>query len=171
MNNIVPSNFDDYPENLDFNNAVSMNNISWEPPVQNNNVFMITNDEIINSMSKAANNTNNASELKMFQGCLEDPIAGDSMCFLPKPEPVNYKFQNRHSWANASGDQVVISEYSKENELNVQANNLSKRGMEYLKASNDELLLQPLCDVYDCQNKPKDDQNCRVLNCMKCKKQ
>lgn len=171
MNNIVPSNFDDYPENLDFNNAVSMNNISWEAPVQNNNVFKITNDEIINSMSKAANNTNNASELKMFQGCLEDPIAGDSMCFLPKPEPVNYKFQNRHSWANASGDQVVISEYSKDNELNVQANNLSKRGMEYLKASNDELLLQPLCDVYDCQNKPKDDPNCRVLNCMKCKKQ
>lgn len=170
MNNIVPSNFDDYPENLDFDNAVSMTNIAWEAPVQNK-VSYFNNDEIINALSNAANNTNNASELKMFQGCLEDPIAGDSMCFLPKPEPVNYKFQNRHAWANANGDQVVVSEYNKDNELNVQANNLSKRGMEYLKASNDELLLQPLCDVYDCENKPKDDPNCRVLNCMKCKKQ
>jgi len=170
-NNVVPSNFDVYPENLDMENAVSMNSISWEEPKQDPSLFMLSNNQLVNVLTNAANNTNNAEGLKMFQGCLEDPIAGDSMCFLPKPEPVNYKFQNRHSWANVSGDQVVISQYNKDNELNAQANNLSKRGMEYLKASNDELLLQPLCDVYDCENKPKDDPNCRVLNCMKCKKQ
>jgi hypothetical protein len=73
---------------------------------------------------------------------------------LPKHEPVNYKFQNRHSWANVSRDQVVISEYNKDNELNVQANNLSKRGMEYRMASNDELLelVEMMKVVYDFED-------------------
>ena len=73
---------------------------------------------------------------------------------MPKHEPVNYKFQNRHSWANVSRDQVVISEYNKDNELNVQANNLSKRGMEYRMASNDELLelVEMMKVVYDFED-------------------
>ena len=116
-NNVVPSNFDVYPENLELDNAVSMNNISWDEPKQDSSVFMLSNNQLVDVLSNAANNTTNAEGLKMFQGCLEDPIAGDSMCFIPKPEPVNYKFQNRHSWANVSGDQVVISEYNKDNEI------------------------------------------------------
>lgn len=171
-NNIVASNYDEFNyDNLDFNNAVKMNNISWNEPELDVSRPM-SSTELREKLNTTANNTNNADKLKMFDGCIEDAMSGKSMCFLSNYEPVNYKFQNKNVWANATGDRVVMSESNNgnDNEVTTSVSDLSKRGMDFLKTTNDQLLVQPLCDVYDCTNKPRDDPNCRVLNCMKCKK-
>jgi len=171
-NNIVASNYDEFNyDNLDFNNAVKMNNISWNEPELDVSRPM-SSTELREKLNTTANNTNNADKLKMFDGCIEDAMSGKSMCFLSNYEPVNYKFQNKNVWANATGDRVVMSESNNgnNNEVTTSVSDLSKRGMDFLKTTNDQLLVQPLCDVYDCANKPRDDPNCRVLNCMKCKK-
>ncbi len=169
--NVLPSNSDVYDfDNVLFKDAVSNEGITWEEPKMDTRA-PISSDELRRQMNSMANDTDNATELKMFQGCMEDPMLGKSMCFLSDYEPVNYKFENRHVWANAVGDKVVVNKANSKNELESVNQDFARRGMEYLKATNEQLLVQPLCDVYDCENKPKDDPNCRVLNCMKCKKQ
>ena len=170
--NVLAANEDEYNyENIDFQNQVDMKNISWEEPRQNNNNRgMMNANEVVMKINNAANRVNNAQELTMFRGCLEDPMAGESMCFLSNPEPINYRYNNTDKeWANVMGDKVVVTGYNSDNKLDSSSSDISRRGLEYLKTSNDQLLVQPLCDVYDCVNKPADNPNCSVLNCLKCK--
>jgi hypothetical protein len=172
-NNVLASNEDSLMYgSVDFQNQVNMDNISWNEPVQqnNNNRGLMNANEVITHINNAANRVNNAQELTMFQGCVEDPIAGESMCFLSNPEPINYRYNNTDKqWANVMGDKVIVSGYDQNNKVESSSSDISRRGLEYLKTSNDQLLVQPLCDVYDCANKPANDPNCSVLNCLKCK--
>lgn len=149
-----------------FENQVKMNNISWEE----DEVVPKTATNVLYEINNIANGSNNPLDLKMFKGCKYNDD-GKNLCMLEQPEPVEYKFSNPHTWSNAYQDKVIISGYEgPNNTLTNRSANLSKRGLSYLKQTNDELLVKPLCDVYDCANKSKDDPNCRRLNCMVCAK-
>jgi hypothetical protein len=166
---IVGFNDSDYSSfgNIDFQNAVDMNNISWEEQPQTPGNNMLNAKELAQEINNVANKVQNADELNMFLGCTDDPIAGDSMCFLTNPQPINYRYNNTNKeWINFVGDKAIMSGYDADSTVKSNTVDVSRRGLEYLKLTNKQLLVQPLCDVYDCANK-KDDPNCRALNCMK----
>jgi len=153
-----------YEANIDFQNQVSMEGISWNPLALENTD---TTNSFASQMNQMANGTTDANSLGMFANCKYSD-GGDNRCFLDTPEEVKYKLKNRNTWSNAVGEKVVSSSVSDSNEVETTVANLAKRSLQEQSVSNSELLVKPLCEVYDCANKSKDDPNCRALNCLVC---
>lgn len=153
-----------YEANIDFQDEVNMNGISWNPLALENTDSNNTFESQLNQM---ANGTNNANDLGMFANC-KYSNGGDNRCFLDTPEEVKYKLRNRNTWSNAVGEKVVNSSVSENHQIETTIANLAKRSLQEQRVTNSELLVKPLCEVYDCANKSKDDLNCKALNCLVC---